>query len=80
MTAAPRPSLLDLPGERERERESERERERERQAVVWGLQTVQGSQDQGKMAKKMPYVVGYNWVKKKDLPWNKDKLLRVSCR
>jgi len=28
------------------------------------------------MAKKMPYVVGYNWVKKKDLPWNKDKLLR----
>ena len=25
---------------------------------------------------KMPYVVGYNWVKRKDLPWNKEKVLK----
>ena len=25
---------------------------------------------------KMPYVVGYNWVKRKELPWNKEKLLK----
>ena len=24
----------------------------------------------------MPYVVGYNWVKRKDLPWNKEKVLK----
>ncbi len=24
----------------------------------------------------MPYMVGYNWLKKKDLPWNKEKLIR----
>mmetsp|Transcript_12219 Transcript_12219/g.31681 ORF Transcript_12219/g.31681 Transcript_12219/m.31681 type:complete len:221 (-) Transcript_12219:703-1365(-) len=28
------------------------------------------------MGKKMPYMLGYNWVKKKDLPWNKEKLIR----